>query len=338
MSGGSRLISWHWLCFVFVFFAFTHPPCAPGTLISPGSNPNIMRLLRRIEVQVNLPDRFAMPDGWFFSKLRYIRKEILRRIWGFDAIWISPVVQNVEGDTGVGEAYHGYWTSNINSINSHFGSSDDLKKLGSALNERGMYLMVDVVVNHPLEKKLKNPTSKSKRLAAIPTNTSNIYPSTFDYSTLQPFSGTTILKTPLIDLDTRKTHTNVGIMNDWVKNLVSEYSIDGLRIDTVKHVRKEFWNDFAESAGVYTIGEVLIDNTTYASPYIQLISSILHYPTYFAVFDAFFTSSTSSSGNGQKQGYQGGSDPDNREALWLSGYNTENKPLLSHVTKLNAAR
>ncbi|THU85366.1 hypothetical protein K435DRAFT_970758 [Dendrothele bispora CBS 962.96] len=109
---------------------------------------------------------------------------------------------------------------------------------------------------------------------------------------------------------------------------------------------------------------VLIDNTTYASPYTQLISSILDYPTYFAVFEAF----TSTSGNvfrfaetaqqtqkqykdpfaigsfienhdqPREQGYQGVSDPDNREALWLSGYNTENKPLLTHVTKLNAAR
>lgn len=26
---------------------------------------------------------------------------------GFDAIWISPVVENLEGETGYGEAYHG---------------------------------------------------------------------------------------------------------------------------------------------------------------------------------------------------------------------------------------
>ncbi|THU96594.1 GH13 alpha-amylase precursor [Dendrothele bispora CBS 962.96] len=361
-----------------------------------------------------LTDRFAMADGsspscdtsqrkycggtfsGIVNKLDYIQN------MGFDAIWISPVVQNVEGDTGVGEAYHGYWTSNINNINSHFGSSDDLKRLSSALHDRGMYLMVDVVVNH---------------LAAIPTNTSDVYPEPFDYSTLQPFGGQSSFHpqcfiseynnqtdveqcwlgtpgNPLIDLDTENS-TNVDIMNNWVKNLVSEYSIDGLRIDTLKHVRKDFWPDFASSAGVYTVGEVLIDNTTYAAPYTQLISGILDYPTYFAVFNAF----TSTSGNvshiaeiaqqaqkqykdpfasgsfienhdqprvqsetsdqalvknaitwvfvndgipilyqGQEQGYQGGSDPANREALWLSGYNTDNKPLLTHVTKLNAAR
>lgn len=86
---------------------------------------------------------------------------------GFDAIWISPVVENVQGTTTEGEAYHGwvtccfflclkawwlrmlsrYWPQNINSLNSNFGSADDLKSLSSALHGKGMYLMVDVVVN-----------------------------------------------------------------------------------------------------------------------------------------------------------------------------------------------
>jgi len=36
---------------------------------------------------------------------------------GFDAIWISPIVANYPN------GYHGYWMSNINEINSNFGSS-----------------------------------------------------------------------------------------------------------------------------------------------------------------------------------------------------------------------
>jgi alpha-amylase len=31
---------------------------------------------------------------------------------GFTAIWITPVTENFEGDTGDGEAYHGYWQQN----------------------------------------------------------------------------------------------------------------------------------------------------------------------------------------------------------------------------------
>lgn len=35
---------------------------------------------------------------------------------GFDAIWISPVVDNL------GDGYHGYWAKNWDGINSHFGT------------------------------------------------------------------------------------------------------------------------------------------------------------------------------------------------------------------------
>jgi alpha-amylase len=86
---------------------------------------------------------------------------------GFTAIWISPVTEQLSGDTGDGEAYHGYWqqkmwvactvssrwamlfmTTTRYHLNSNFGTANDLKDLASALHNRGMYLMVDVVANH----------------------------------------------------------------------------------------------------------------------------------------------------------------------------------------------
>ena len=35
---------------------------------------------------------------------------------GFDAIWISPVVDNYDG------GYHGYWARNMYDVNKNFGS------------------------------------------------------------------------------------------------------------------------------------------------------------------------------------------------------------------------
>src|SRR6266498_3660231 len=34
-------------------------------------------------------------------------------------IWISPIVQQLEGNSADGESYHGYWAQNINAVNSH---------------------------------------------------------------------------------------------------------------------------------------------------------------------------------------------------------------------------
>jgi alpha-amylase len=66
---------------------------------------------------------------------------------GFDAIWISPVVDNF------GNGYHGYWAQNWEKRNDHFGSDDELKSLVNAAHSRGIYVMVDVVANHvaPIE-------------------------------------------------------------------------------------------------------------------------------------------------------------------------------------------
>ena len=61
---------------------------------------------------------------------------------GFDAIWISPVVENSFF------GYHGYWALDFYSINSNFGKPQDLKDLVKACHDRGMFVMVDVVVNH----------------------------------------------------------------------------------------------------------------------------------------------------------------------------------------------
>jgi alpha-amylase len=44
------------------------------------------------------------------------------------------------------------------------------------------------------------------------------------------------------------------LLLDWV---VTNFQVDGIRIDTVKHIRKEFWSEFTRSASVFSIGEVL---------------------------------------------------------------------------------
>ena len=42
----------------------------------------------------------------------------------------------------------------------------------------------------------------------------------------------------------------------WIKSLVANFSVDGLRVDTLPYVRPAFWRKFEPSAGVYAVGEV----------------------------------------------------------------------------------
>lgn len=57
---------------------------------------------------------------------------------GFDAIWISPVTTQLAGNTGDGTSYHGYWQTDIDTVNSNFGTESDLQNLAAELHSRGM--------------------------------------------------------------------------------------------------------------------------------------------------------------------------------------------------------
>jgi alpha-amylase len=60
----------------------------------------------------------------------------------------------------------------------------------------------------------------------------------------------------LADLNTEHPFV-IQELSRWVRWIVDEFEFDAIRIDTVKHVRKEFWNEFAKASGVFSIGEVL---------------------------------------------------------------------------------
>jgi alpha-amylase len=70
------------------------------------------------------------------NKLDYIQG------MGFDAIWISPIVENYPN------SYHGYHATNWENINTNFGSKQDLIDFVTAAHSRGIWVMVDVVANH----------------------------------------------------------------------------------------------------------------------------------------------------------------------------------------------
>lgn len=64
-------------------------------------------------------------------------------------------------------------------------------------------------------------------------------------------------------------------MNFWLK--VND-EVDGLRIDTVKHVQKAFWPGYNKAAGVYCVGEVFDGDAAYTCPYQEVMDGLLNYP------------------------------------------------------------
>ncbi|MCX7807246.1 MAG: alpha-amylase family glycosyl hydrolase, partial [Deltaproteobacteria bacterium] len=66
---------------------------------------------------------------------------------GVTAIWISPIVLNVDHDAGF-DAYHGYWAVDLERLNPHFGDLATLRAMVREAHRRGMLVILDIVTNH----------------------------------------------------------------------------------------------------------------------------------------------------------------------------------------------
>ena len=72
------------------------------------------------------------------EKLDYIKA------LGFTAIWITPVVENASGYD-----YHGYHASDFSKVDHRYESEDvTFKSLIDAAHQRGMKVILDIVLNH----------------------------------------------------------------------------------------------------------------------------------------------------------------------------------------------
>lgn len=86
---------------------------------------------------------------------------------------------------------------------------------------------------------------------------------------------------------------NAHALYAWIRGLVANYSIDGLRVDTVPYVHPAFWQRFEASAGVFAVGEVDDGDVAFVSPWQApsganaALSGVLSYPLYFILRDVF---------------------------------------------------
>lgn len=72
------------------------------------------------------------------SKLGYLHR------LGVTALWVSPVLRQRPGT----EDYHGYGIQDFLEVDPHFGAAEELRLLVSEAHRLGMYVILDVVLNH----------------------------------------------------------------------------------------------------------------------------------------------------------------------------------------------
>jgi alpha-amylase len=222
---------------------------------------------KRNDFEVDTKDPSAYHGGDFkgvTEKLDYLKK------MGVTAIWMTPVMKNEE------RGYHGYWTEDFYDTEEHFGSKEDLKILVKEAHDRNIKVILDLVVNHT---GYKHPWQND------PAKQDWFHPQEeiTNWDNQENVEKGWLAGLP--DLNTENPETRNYLL-DMAEYWIKETDIDGYRLDTVKHVPKNFWIEFSERVkkvkpDFYLIGEVWHNDPRYIAEYNKAgIQSFVDYPLF----------------------------------------------------------
>ena len=149
---------------------------------------------------------------------------------GINTIWITPIVENIPGvtvtDTGKEDvpynaAYHGYWASDFTKLNPTLGTKEEFQTLIDQAHNRGIRIMVDIVVNHAgYDTEFGNMIRSGEDIVSGSDQKDSLSNLT-DFRTEDPVVSAQLVK--------------------WQTQWVKDFGIDYFRVDTVKHVENDTW-------------------------------------------------------------------------------------------------
>lgn len=107
------------------------------------------------DINFNRTKKTGLLRGFMGGDLKGITQKIEEGYFtdlGINAIWFSPVVEQIHGsvDEGTGATYgfHGYWAKDWTSLEPNFGTEEELSELVQTAHKHGIRIVLDVVINH----------------------------------------------------------------------------------------------------------------------------------------------------------------------------------------------
>ncbi|OOO68616.1 glucohydrolase [Clostridium tepidum] len=173
------------------------------------------------------------------SKLDYLKN------LGIDIIWICPMYKSPNDDNG-------YDISDYKDIMDEFGTMEDFDNLLEKVHEKGMKLIIDLVINHTSDEhkwfiESKSSKDNPKRDFYIwkdgkdgrePNNWESIFKGSaweYDKNTDQYYLHLFSKKQPDLNWENENVRKELySIINWWL-----DKGIDGFRIDAISHIKKE---------------------------------------------------------------------------------------------------
>jgi len=219
---------------------------------------------------------------------------------GINAIWFTPVVEQIHGgtDEGTGFTYgfHGYWAKDWTALDPNFGTLDDLEELVKIAHENKIRIVMDAVINHTGPVTDQDPQWPDNWVRTSPKCEYNSYETAVPCTLVENLpdiltesNETVELPSELIEkwknegryeqemkeLDAFFERTGYPraprfYIIKWLSDFVRDYGIDGFRADTVRHIEEEVWSEFKKECEIafanwkeQNATQVLDDNNFY---------------------------------------------------------------------------
>jgi alpha-amylase len=210
---------------------------------------------------------------------------------GVNAIWLMPVHPS--------PSYHGYDVINYFNVNPDYGTKDDFKRLLDEVHRRGMYLILDLVINHTSD---KNPWFVDAN-----GNVNSAYRDWYIWSATDPgYNGPLgnpwhpgnqgyyygIFSPSMPDLNYKNPEVSAEMLK--IVKFWLDFGVDGYRIDAVKYLIEEgqkqentasthawlekFYTAYKTyNPNAFTVGEVTSAGGFIAKTYQQKLDEIFNF-------------------------------------------------------------
>ncbi|WP_412559909.1 alpha-amylase family glycosyl hydrolase [Winogradskyella sp. MIT101101] len=219
---------------------------------------------------------------------------------GINAIWMTPIVEQIHGGTdegtGVTYGFHGYWAKDWTKIDPNYGTKEDLQELVKEAHAKGIRIVLDAVINHTGPVTEKDPVWPDEWVRTDPQCKYDNYENTVtctlvaNLPDIKTESNEDVELPPQLvekwkaegryeeevkELDAffeRTGHPRAPrfYIMKWLTDYITEFGVDGYRVDTVKHTEEHVWQEFRKECD-YAFNEykknnpdkVLDDNNFY---------------------------------------------------------------------------
>ncbi|WP_299273123.1 alpha-amylase family glycosyl hydrolase [uncultured Psychroserpens sp.] len=193
---------------------------------------------------------------------------------GVNAIWMTPIVEQIHGGTdegtGVTYGFHGYWTKDWTAIDPNYGTKEDLKQLVKVAHDKGIRILLDAVINHTGPVTEQDPVWPSEWVRTEPQCQYTNYENTITCTLVKNLPDIKTESNEAVELPPQlvekwkaegRYEEEIAELNaffertgypraprfyimKWLTDYITEFGIDGYRVDTVKHTEEYVWQEF----------------------------------------------------------------------------------------------